>query len=144
VKFCVDECCNVELVQHLQSGGHNVLYIAQYKPGALDDEVLLQAFTEKRILLTEDKDFEELVYRLKKPAYGIVFLCFEVQERHLKWPRLNKLIDRYGSRLEGHFVVVDNENFVFDLLKLNGAWHSVITVLKKSSGGRIIYIKFFS
>lgn len=115
MKFCVDECCNVELVQHLQSVGYNVLYIAQYKPGALDDEVLLQAFTEKRILLTEDKDFEELVYWLKKPAYGIVFLRFEVQERHLKWPRLNQLIDRYGSRLEGNFVVVDNENFVFDL-----------------------------
>jgi len=113
VKFCVDECCNVELVQHLQSVGYNVLYIAQYKPGALDDEVLLQAFTEKRILLTEDKDFEELVYRLKKPAYGIVLLRFEVQERHLKWPRLNQLIDRYGSRLEGHFVVVDNEKFRF-------------------------------
>jgi len=117
VKFCVDECCNVELVQHLQSGGHNVLYIAQYKPGALDNEVLLKAFTEKRILLTEDKDFGELISQLKKPAYGIVLLRFEVQERHLKWPRLNQLIDRYEGRLKGHFVVVDNEKFRFRPLK---------------------------
>jgi hypothetical protein len=73
--------------------------------------------TKKRILITEDRDFGELVYRLKKPAYGIVFLRFEVHERHLKWPRLNQLIDRYEGRLKGHFVVVDNEKFRFRPLK---------------------------
>jgi predicted nuclease of predicted toxin-antitoxin system len=117
VKFCVDECCNIELVRYLRLGGHDVLYIGQYKPGTLDNEILFKAFNEKRILITEDKDFGELVYRLKKPAYGIVFLRFEVHERHLKWPRLNQLIDRYEGRLKGHFVVVDNEKFRFRPLK---------------------------
>jgi len=117
VKFCVDECCNIELVRYLRLGGHDVLYVSQYKPGALDNEILLKAFNEKRILITEDKDFGELVHRLKKPAYGIVFLRFEVHERHLKWPRLKQLIDRYEAKLEGHFVVVDNQKFRFRPLK---------------------------
>ena len=36
-----------------------------------NDELLNLAFAEQRILLTEDKDFGELVYRLRKPAYAI-------------------------------------------------------------------------
>ena len=66
MKFCVDECCNIELVRYLRLGGHDVLYIGQYKPGTLDNEILFKAFNEKRILITEDRDFGELVYRLKK------------------------------------------------------------------------------
>jgi predicted nuclease of predicted toxin-antitoxin system len=80
VKFLADECCDTELVTLLRSEGHDVLYVMEFKPGALDKKVLEKAFAEKRILLTEDKDFGELVYRLKKPAYSIVLLRFDERE----------------------------------------------------------------
>jgi predicted nuclease of predicted toxin-antitoxin system len=73
----------------------------------------VKAFAEKRILLTEDKDFGELIYRLKKPAYGIVLLRFKVRERHLKWSRLSELISQHGSKLEGHFIIADVAKFRF-------------------------------
>jgi len=113
VKFLADECCDVELVSLLRSKGHDVLYVIEFKPGILDKEVLEKAFAEKRILLTEDKDFGELVYRFKEPAYGIILLRFEVPERHLKWPRLKGLIHHYSSKLQGNFIVVDVEKFRF-------------------------------
>ncbi len=49
-----------------------MLYDLESKPGATDGEVLALAFDERRIILTEGKDFGELVYRLKKPAHGII------------------------------------------------------------------------
>lgn len=113
MKFLADECCDTELVTLLRSEGHDVLYVMEFKPGALDKKVLEKAFAEKRILLTEDKDFGELVYRLKKPAYSIVLLRFEVRERHLKWSRLSELISQHGSKLEGHFIIVDVAKFRF-------------------------------
>lgn len=113
MKFLADECCDADLVSLLRSEGYDVAYVMEFQPGALDKEVLEKAFAEDRILLTEDKDFGELVYRLKKPAYGIVLLRFEVGERHLKWLRLKQLIDEYGFKLEGFFVVIDREKFRF-------------------------------
>jgi predicted nuclease of predicted toxin-antitoxin system len=113
VKFVADECCDAGLVSLLRSDGHDVVYIKEFEPGALDKEVLGKAFTEGRILITEDKDFGELIYRLKKPAYAVVLLRFEVHQRRLKWSRLKQLIDRYGYRLKGLFAVVDTEKFRF-------------------------------
>ena len=90
-----------------------VLYVIERKPGATDDEVLLDAYNEGRILVTEDKDFGDLVYRLKKPARGIILIRIDVKERHMKWDRLKDLIENYEDRLPGYFVVLDTEKFRF-------------------------------
>ena len=113
MKFLADECCNAELVSLLRSEGYDVLYGMEFKPGVSDQEILETAFAEKRILLTEDKDFGELIYRLMKPAFGIILLRFEVRERHMKWPRLRELLHHYSFRLKGHFTVVETEKFRF-------------------------------
>jgi len=113
LKFLADECCDTEIVSSLRENGHDVIYVLERKPGVSDDEVLLEAFNEERILLTEDKDFGELVYRLKKPSRGIVLIRMDVKERHMKWLRLKKLIENYDERLPGHFVVIDSEKFRF-------------------------------
>ena len=113
MKFLADECCDAGLVASLKKDSHDVLYVLEKKPGATDDEVLLDAYNERRILVTEDKDFGELVYRLKKPAEGIILIRVEVEQRHMKWPRLKKLIEQYETRLSGHFVVIDIEKFRF-------------------------------
>ncbi len=109
MRFLADECCDARLVSSLRSAGHDAIYMKEFRPGALDKEVLEKAFAEERILITEDKDSGELVCRLEKPAHGIVLLRFDAHERDLKWPRLEQLIDRHGSGLHGLFVVVDAE-----------------------------------
>jgi len=113
LRFLVDECCNTRLVVSLREDGHDVLYVLERRAGASDDEVLLEAYNEERILVTEDKDFGELVYRLKKPSKGIILIRMDVKERHMKWLRLKKLIENYEERLPGHFVVVDSHKFRF-------------------------------
>jgi predicted nuclease of predicted toxin-antitoxin system len=113
VKFLADECCDAGLVESLRNDGHDVLYIMEEKPGATDEEVLLIAHNNDRILITEDMDFGELVYRFKKPVKGIILIRIEVKERHLKWGRLQKLIDNYPDRLKDCFVVIDTQKFRF-------------------------------
>ena len=117
MNLVADESVDSGITEGLRKKGINVFSIAEESGGIKDTEVLELAVKNDALLITEDKDFGELVHRLKKPAYGIVFLRFEVHERHLKWPRLKQLIDRYEGRLKGHFVVVDNEKFRFRPLK---------------------------
>ena len=107
MRFLADECCDAALVDALRDDGHDVLYAVESLRGAIDDELLARAFSERRILLTEDKDFGELVYRLRRPAYGIVLLRFDVADRALKVPRLRDLLEQEAERLPGAFVVLE-------------------------------------
>lgn len=113
MKFLADECCDRGFVEELRQSGHNVLFVLESKPGATDDEVLALAFDEQRIILTEDKDFGELVYRLKKPACGIILIRIGVKNRSVKWPRVKSLLDTYPERCIGRFVVIDENKFRF-------------------------------
>ena len=113
MKFFADECCDAGIVASLRKEGYDVIYALEEKPGLPDDMVLQKAYVERRILLTEDKDFGELVFRLRKPAAGIVLIRITVRLRHLKWLRLKKLIDNYADRLPMNFVVIDTEKFRF-------------------------------
>ena len=113
MKFLVDECCDAGLVKSLRDAGHDVAFVVEQNPGASDDDVLQVAYKEERILLTEDKDFGELSYRLRKPSAGIVLIRVDVKERHLKRTRLKSLIENYESRLRNHFVVIHTDKFRF-------------------------------
>ena len=113
MKFFVDECCDTGIVVSLREGGYDVLYVVEAEPGLQDEVVLPRAYVERRILLTEDKDFGELVYRLRKPAAGIVLIRIAVEQRQSKCPRLKKLIDNYSDRLPGNFVVLNIDKFRF-------------------------------
>jgi len=107
VKFLADECCDASLVEHLREDGHDVLYAVESMRGATDPELLHRSFAEERILLTEDKDFGELVYRLRKPAHGVLLLRFSTTARALKMRRLRSLLANQGARLAGSFVTLE-------------------------------------
>lgn len=48
MKLLADECCDSGLVSFLRKEGHDVLYITEYKPGALDLEVVERAKSESK------------------------------------------------------------------------------------------------
>ena len=107
MKFLADECCDAALVDALRGDGHDVLYVIESLRGATDTDILARAFSEHRILLTEDKDFGELVYRLRQPARRVVLLRFNVTDRAFKVPRLRYLLDQEAERLPDAFVVLE-------------------------------------
>jgi len=109
VRFLADEGCDVDLVRVLRQDGHDVIYAAETLCHSSDDFLLTLAFQQSRIVLTEDKDFGELVYRLRRPAYSVVLLRFEVRDRAMKVPRLRALLRNESGRLPGSFVVLDKD-----------------------------------
>ena len=74
MKFLADECVDRQIVDRLGQEGHEVLYVAEMKPGIADEEVLNLANQEKSILLTADKDFGELIFRQGKIAKGVILV----------------------------------------------------------------------
>jgi predicted nuclease of predicted toxin-antitoxin system len=57
VRWLIDECVDAALIARLRQLGHDVVYMSDVAPRASDVEVMNRADREKRLLLTEDKDF---------------------------------------------------------------------------------------
>ena len=62
------------MAELLASAGHDSDFVGDVTPGATDDAVLSRAEREGRILVTDDKDFGELVFRLGRPTSGVILL----------------------------------------------------------------------
>ncbi len=77
-----------------------------------------KAFTEGWILVTNDKDFGEKVYRERRPHRGVVFLRLNDERSAVKIETLRRLLTDYGNRLEGRFVVVTERQVRFAHLLL--------------------------
>lgn len=117
MKFVADECCDEPIVEGLRSDGHDVTYIREIAQGSDDETVLALAAGQERILLTEDKDFGELVVRLGLPAYGILLLRLSPVDSTAKLERIRNVLEAHGDRLAGSFVVVDEAKARFRPLK---------------------------
>lgn len=107
MRLLADECCDAGMVEALRADGHDVLYAVEIMQGATDDQILETAFEQHRLLVTEDKDFGELVYRMRLPARGIVLIRFDVSQRGLKTHRIQELLEQHGPRLINAFAVLE-------------------------------------
>jgi predicted nuclease of predicted toxin-antitoxin system len=117
MKFVADECCDDPLVTGLRSDGHDVVYIREVAAGS-DDKIVLQiSADQERILLTEDKDFGELVVRLNLPTHGIVLLRMNPAESAAKLARLRFLLEAHGDQLANSFTVLDEVKVRFRRLR---------------------------
>ncbi len=72
--FVCDEGVDRLVVLRLRSEGHEVVYIAEVSPSVTDDVVLEEANRRGALLVTRDKDFGELVFRLGRVSSAVVLL----------------------------------------------------------------------
>lgn len=109
--WLADECIAAPLVEALRRAGHDVLYVAEAAAGLSDADVIARAAREKRLLLTEDKDFGDLVFRHNHPVPGLVLMRVGSEDAQLQMARLAAAIEQYGDRLFGRYVVVETGRF---------------------------------
>ena len=106
MRFLADESCDFGVVTELRKAGHNVKTIVEMDPGISDEEVAEISVKENRILITEDKDFGQLVYTTSQASVGIIFIRFPGIARSLLFSTILELVKNHGNKLTQHFVVV--------------------------------------
>ena len=107
MRLLLDECCDPRLVAALRDAGHDVHYVLESDRGADDDTLLALSRDQGRILVTEDKDFGELVIRHGRRVPGLILLRFTPDLRHRKAGALLALLAAHGEQLTGRFAVVE-------------------------------------
>jgi predicted nuclease of predicted toxin-antitoxin system len=107
MKFLADECVDAPIVARLREYGHTIVYVAEMAQGVSDDEVLDLANDGLMLLMTGDKDFGELVFRLQRVAEGVVLIRITGLSNERKADIVAKAVAEHGQELPGCFTVVE-------------------------------------
>ncbi len=107
MRFLADESIEAPVIAVLRADGLDVTAIDELAPGSKDPAVLRRAETEKRILLTNDKDFADLAFLQRKATSGIVLVRMGRFRSAAKAKRLLEVIHEQGDRLIGAMTVVE-------------------------------------
>ena len=97
MRFLADESCDFNVVRALREAGFDVLPVVEITPRATDARVIELATLADRILLTEDKDFGQLVYASTETTPGVVLIRFPARARQGLPAAMLDLIRRRGE-----------------------------------------------
>ncbi|WP_193197534.1 DUF5615 family PIN-like protein [Nostoc sp. MG11] len=84
--------------------------IAEIEPGISDDIVLDLGNQEGALLLTSDKDFGELVFRLRRIASGVVLIRLSGLSTISKAEIVTRAVNEHADELLGAFTVITPTN----------------------------------
>lgn len=93
-------------MEHLRLDGHDVLYVAEMEPSTTDEVVLQRANEHGALLVTEDKDFGELVYRQQLIHLGVVLLRLMGLPSLTKASLVSRVFEEHGEEMRNAFTVV--------------------------------------
>ena len=106
MKFVADEGMDAPVVHRLRHAGHDVWYVAEEAPGLADEAVLDAARRQQALLLTADKDFGELVFRLRRLTTGVVLVRLPGLGAARKATIVAQALEDHGQELPGNFTVI--------------------------------------
>lgn len=111
MRFLLDQSTDARLIPYLHGLGHDATRIGRDHPhGMRDSDVLAVAVSEGRILITDDRDFGELIYRQGQSHAGVIFLRLDNDtDVETKVERISFVLKAYADQLD-HFLVVTHEH----------------------------------
>lgn len=113
MKFFVDESVEYRIVVFLRNLGYDTVSVSESFPSLNDTDILSSAYKEKRILITNDKDFGELIFRCKLPHKGVILFRLSEETCQSKEQKLNYVLEKFKDKLSHSFTVVTDTKIRF-------------------------------
>ena len=110
MRFIVDECTGPMVAKHLRKEGHIVFSVFEEARGMDDEEILRMAFEGDYILITNDKDFGDLIFRSKRKHKGVILLRLEDERAMNKIKILDSFLREYSEKIKTNLCVVTEKN----------------------------------
>jgi predicted nuclease of predicted toxin-antitoxin system len=106
LRFLADEGVERQIVRRLRSVGWTVDYVAEQSKQAGDITVLAMANRDAAILITNDKDFGDLIFRQNLVSTGVLLLRLEGVMADEKSGLVEAALTDHHGELSGHFCVL--------------------------------------
>ncbi len=113
MRFLVDECTGPAVAAWLRHQNHEVFSVFEQSSGMNDEDIIQKAASENWILVTNDKDFGDKVYRDGRIHRGVILLRLDDERSESKIKILSRLFKNYIDRLPDSFVVVTEKQVRF-------------------------------
>ena len=105
--FLADENISRLIVERLRREGHDVVSVREIGAGLPDPQVLGTSNLQDRVLLTEDKDFGDLVVRQRLPAVGVLLLELDPLSNSAQADRVTAVVAMMADKLVGSIAVAE-------------------------------------
>ncbi len=105
LKFLIDVGVGKKVEKWFVNQGYDIKCVRDINPRMLDREILKIAVSEKRMVITMDKDFGELVYNSCLLHAGVLLLRLEDAESNEKV----EVVEKYSEKLLNKFCVFKDD-----------------------------------
>ncbi|WP_020603662.1 DUF5615 family PIN-like protein [Spirosoma spitsbergense] len=107
MKWLVDECTGPSVGRWLRSEGYDVYSVGEQSPGWSDWQVLAHAVSENRVVISNDKDSGELVFKFHLSHCGIVLMRLDDERIENKIAILSRFLASFSEPITPqHFIVI--------------------------------------
>ena len=113
LKFLVDVGVGKKVEEYLLEKRYDTKAVRSLDHRMPDQEIIRLAALEKRIVITMDKDFGELVYHSRMDHCGILLLRVEDATGSEKQQVIAKILAKYANNMKNNFCVYQNQKFRF-------------------------------
>jgi len=117
IKFIADVNIEKRIVDYLHDNGYDIKWVPDYNCKISDEDLIRTARREKRVLITNDKDFGEITFLQRKVSTGIILVRVKGQNVQDKVKIIKKLLQKHEDRILNHFVVLSKDKMRFILME---------------------------
>lgn len=111
MNLVADESLEKEVVAALRFAQHIVFSISEEAPGVDDTEVLRISADRAETLVTNDKDFGDLVFQARLPSVGVILLRLAGLTPDERADLLVNWLEIHGETYARSFVVITQDSF---------------------------------
>lgn len=109
MKFLIDENIRKEITEFLTNTGHDLKVVAT---GLKNGEIILLAKKEKRILLTHDVHFSNILLYNPKDFFGIIRIRIHPPDANKIITALDALIKKIENiNIQGKLIILEENDF---------------------------------
>ncbi|MBI2469622.1 MAG: DUF5615 family PIN-like protein [Planctomycetes bacterium] len=105
LRLLIDVGVGKKVERWLHSRRYDIKCVRDIDARMPDKEILKIAVSDKRIVITMDKDFGELVYNSGLPHGGVLLLRLEDAKADEKIKVLERILEKYPDKLSDRFCV---------------------------------------
>lgn len=106
MRFLLDENTDAQLADHLGGLGHDATtVVGDYRPGLSDMDILAIAQNENRVLITDDRDFGELIFRQGESHVGVLYFRLGIAVLSERLDRLDHVLAEHADQLDQFLTV---------------------------------------
>jgi|TARA_Y100000310_G_scaffold173296_1_gene173480 predicted nuclease of predicted toxin-antitoxin system len=102
MQFLVDENLGSRFANLLKYAGYDAVFVGEVMRGEPDDEILSKGEGEKRVIITDDQDFGELIFKFKRSTNGVILFRVLTNNPQKRFEMIADILEKS----EGKFIVV--------------------------------------